>query len=146
MRALNLYVLLFLGWALAMMNNSSEAAKDGPFEAARREVHIVNGLSPGRMLFAHCKSKDDDLGEHNLAVGQEFSWSFKFNFFGTTLYWCDTHTDHQHAAFNVYWHKQWLEDRCDERSCIWTAKDDGFYLKNIPENRDELIHKWEEGL
>lgn len=28
---------------------------------------------------------------------------------------------------------------------IWTAKDDGICLKNIPENGDEFRHKWDPG-
>lgn len=40
---------------------------------------------------------------------------------------------------------QWLHDRCSPNNCIWIAKDDGIYLKNNPQNHDELIHKWELG-
>lgn len=142
MKAWNIYaVLLCLGWVVGMMSNL--CCCQNLFDVDKRYVHVVNGLSGHRMLFVHCKSKDDDIGEHNLAVGTEISWSFKINFFATTLFWCYTRTDHQHATFNVFWAHAWLEDRCDRKTCIWTAKDDGFYLKNIPLNRDELIHKWE---
>ncbi|MBA0737321.1 hypothetical protein Gogos_010791, partial [Gossypium gossypioides] len=45
-------------------------------------VHVVNGLSNGQILLVHCKSKDDDLGIHNLTAKTEFTWKFKPNFFG----------------------------------------------------------------
>lgn len=138
-----MYVVLYLaGWCVAMMSNPCSC--QSPIPPAKRYVHVVNGLSPGRMLFVHCKSKDDDIGQHNLAVGDEISWSFTINFFSTTLFWCYTRTDHQHATFKVYWVRPWLDDRCN-KNCIWTAKDDGFYLRNVPKNQDELIHKWEGG-
>jgi hypothetical protein len=58
-------------------------------------VHnIVNDMSGGqKVLFIHCKSRDDDLGMHNLVVGGKFSLSFRPNFWGTTLYWCYMRAD-----------------------------------------------------
>ncbi|XP_060675535.1 S-protein homolog 1-like [Ziziphus jujuba] len=44
---------------------------------ARYDIQVVNGLSGDQDLFIHCKSKDDDLGEHNLAVGDQFRCAFK---------------------------------------------------------------------
>ncbi|KAK9002151.1 hypothetical protein V6N11_024839 [Hibiscus sabdariffa] len=111
-------------------------------------VHVVNGLSSNKILLVHCKSHDNnDLGEHNLTVGSETQWKFKEAIFGSTLFWCFTasRSDHVHAKFNVFWEDQDLFYRCNWKHCIWTAKDDGIYLKNIPENYDEFRHKWESG-
>ncbi|PPS14569.1 hypothetical protein GOBAR_AA06030 [Gossypium barbadense] len=49
-------------------------------------VHTINGLSNGKILLVHCKSKDNDLGIHNLTVGVEFSWQFKLSVTGRTLF------------------------------------------------------------
>ncbi|CAN6545186.1 unnamed protein product [Malus baccata var. baccata] len=114
----------------------------------RWHVHVVNNLGAGKTLFAHCQSKNDDIGNRTIAPGAEITWSFKPNFFGTTLYWCYTRTDHEHTAFDVYWEESthnWLRYRCNYKECFWIAKDDGFYIRVIPEKRDELIHKWEPG-
>ncbi|RXH98124.1 hypothetical protein DVH24_010449 [Malus domestica] len=114
----------------------------------RWHVHVVNNLRAGKTLFAHCQSKNDDIGNRTIAPGAEITWSFKPNFFGTTLYWCYTRTDHEHTAFDVYWEESkhnWLRYRCNYKECFWIAKDDGFYIRVIPEKRDELIHKWEPG-
>ncbi|XP_022143641.1 S-protein homolog 1-like [Momordica charantia] len=110
-------------------------------------VDIVNGLSSGQTLFIHCKSKDDDLGIHNLAVGAKFGWNFRDNLWGTTLFWCYMRKpDNANASFEVYWDdkskEQWLYNFCNWEDCIWTAKDDGIYIKNILGNKDELAHKW----
>ncbi|EEF41297.1 conserved hypothetical protein [Ricinus communis] len=108
-------------------------------------VHVVNGLSPDKILFVHCKSADNDLGARNLSNGQEFSWSFRMNFFMTTLYWCHmAPDDHSYVDMKVFWDSQYLSERCGhDQQCIWIAKDNGVYLRNIPMNIDEFQHNWE---
>lgn len=142
--SLMLFCLLVL--ALAMINPSSQSfPKGNPLQ--KWHLHVVNKLSTGHILFLHCKSKDDDLGTHYLRVGSEFSWGFTPNYWGTTLFWCYMRTNKAHAAFNVFWpsYDDWLFHRCDSSDCIRKAKDDRIYLQNIPEKRDELVHKWEPG-
>lgn len=149
MRGFQSYVFFFVCVAIALsapcLGNSNENSSAGvPY--GTWHVHVVNNLSAGKTLFAHCKSKSDDLGERNLAPGTEFNWSFKVNFWGTTLYWCYMSTGQKHAAFDVFWVEGkhiWLRYRCNWKDCIWIAKDDGIYIKVIPENRDEFSHNWE---
>ncbi|XP_022143839.1 S-protein homolog 1-like [Momordica charantia] len=113
----------------------------------RWHVHVVNNLN-NNFLDVHCKSKDDDLGYQRLVRGADFQWSFKVNFWGTTLFWCNLHKPGAYVTFEVFWPESrnaWLRNRCHngtEGHCIWTAKDDGIYLRNIPTNSEELIHKW----
>ncbi|CAK7342113.1 unnamed protein product [Dovyalis caffra] len=110
-------------------------------------VHIVNGLSQNKTLLVHCKSKDDDLGVHNLAVGLEFRWSFKVNAFSTTLFWCYLGpSNDSHAAFTAFKDKEKITDSCDDdNNCFWIAKDDGVYLRNIPGKIDVKKFTWEAG-
>ncbi|KAF7818495.1 putative glutathione S-transferase [Senna tora] len=87
---------LALVWALALTltiavgaSTNSFAAKDPLFpELIKWHVYVVNGLSNNQNLVVRCKSKDDDLGIHNLYVGSNFTWSFKTDFFHSTLFWC----------------------------------------------------------
>lgn len=108
-------------------------------------IHVVNGLSKVT-LFVHCKSKDDDLGVHNLVTrGDEFQWTFQVNFWATTLYWCYLKKPNADVSFESFWVEQthmWLQYRCTDKNCIWTAKDDGIYLRNNPDGVDERIHEW----
>ncbi|KAK8614897.1 hypothetical protein V6N13_068686 [Hibiscus sabdariffa] len=110
-------------------------------------VHVVNGLSNNKILLVHCKSADDDLGERHLTVGSESQWHFKQNIIGSTLFWCyvASESDHIFAKFNVFWEDRDLFYRCNGDNCIWIAKDDGIYLKNIPDNIDEFKHHWQLG-
>ncbi|XVF81123.1 hypothetical protein PTKIN_Ptkin15bG0131100 [Pterospermum kingtungense] len=130
------------------ISGSSEAGNEHTQEYLYKtwHVHAVNGMTHKRILFLHCKSADDDLGIRNLTVGGEFSWKFKPRVFGKTLFWCYMAADKLgHATFDVYWIDDNFFYMCNWKHCIWTAKDDGIYLKNVPENRDELRHKWEPG-
>nr|DAD24553.1 TPA_asm: hypothetical protein HUJ06_026017 [Nelumbo nucifera] len=52
------------------------------------EVTLVNILEPGKILHVHCKSRDDDLGDHYIPYSQSWYWSFYDNLFDTTLFWC----------------------------------------------------------
>ncbi|KAJ9169717.1 hypothetical protein P3X46_017876 [Hevea brasiliensis] len=133
--------LLFI-LALALFITSSECSLFDPYH-----VHVTNILSQNKILLVHCKSKDDDLGVHNLTVGQEFSWSFKLNFFGTTLFWCYmAPDDHSHVAFKVFWVSGKLFDRCDAaQNCFWVAKDDGVYLRDTRRNEDVYKQEWQPG-
>lgn len=112
----------------------------------RWHIHILNGLSHGQSLFVHCKSKDDDLGIHDLSFGSEFNWSFRVNFWGTTLFWCYLRkSNDKSVSFEAFWVEKtsiWLYYRCYKYNCIWTAKHDGIYLKDNPVGRDVLVHRW----
>ncbi|XP_022143724.1 S-protein homolog 1-like [Momordica charantia] len=137
-------VLLAVLAALTVAQPFVEALAPTPY-VDKWHVHVVNGLS-NATLFAHCKSRDTDLGEHNLNRGAEIQWSFKENVWGTTLFWCFLKKPGGSASFDVFWREVdhlWLHYRCtNDGTCIWTAKDDGIYIRNIPDNLDELVHKW----
>ncbi|XP_038896433.1 S-protein homolog 1-like [Benincasa hispida] len=117
-----------------------------PPAVSRYYIHIVNGLSKFDMV-VHCQSKDDDLGYHHLVNhGDDYQWNFNVNFWETTLFWCKLEKPDAYVSFEVFWPESkstWLRDRCGTQgTCIWTAKDDGIYLRNMPANVDEFVHKW----
>lgn len=110
------------------------------------KVTVANQLSSGHTLLVHCKSKDDDLGDHMLQVGQSFSWKFKVNFLANTLFWCNLRTSsNKHVSMEVFWPEShdWLGYRCNYETCNWDARDNGIYLENLPKNVDEFVRNWE---
>jgi hypothetical protein len=116
--------------------------------APRYHLHILNGLSPDKILLVHCQSKNNDLGVHNIPVNSEFDWSFRTNAWGTTLFWCYlAPDDHSHADFNAFQDKEKITDSCDGNgNCCWIAKDDGVYLRDFPKNStDDLKYHWVAG-
>jgi hypothetical protein len=113
------------------------------YEFTTWHVYVVNGLSNNRELSVHCKSKDDDLGFHCLSAGDNFTWSFREDFFLRTLFWCDVNKDDAHAVFKVFWHDVLLFYKCMWKNCVWTVKDDGIYIKNLDhDGLDELYRNW----
>lgn len=134
-------VLLLVSAALAVVQPCMAV----PLPLPTWQIHVVNGLE-NETLLVHCKSKDDDLGNQNLAAkGDEFHWTFKVNFFGTTLFWCYLQKPNFDVSFESFWVEKthpWLNSRCYDKNCFWIAKDDGVYLRNNPAKTDELVHVW----
>ncbi|XP_022974913.1 S-protein homolog 1-like [Cucurbita maxima] len=111
-------IVAFFLFTVALVGAEVPRVALPPPGPSRYYIHVVNGLSKLGLL-VHCQSKDDDLGYHRLLNhGDDYQWNFKH---------------------------LWLRDRCKHGTvgtCIWTAKDDGIYLRNFLANVDELIHKW----
>ncbi|XVE78044.1 hypothetical protein DITRI_Ditri13aG0112600 [Diplodiscus trichospermus] len=142
-------LILLIVLALAkVIHPFSVAPQQGlPPGFTRWNVYVVNGLNNSTTLFLHCKSKDDDLGIQNLSPGTNFTWSFQQNLFRRTLFWCYMSKDNNaHAAFKVFWQDVLLFHKCSWKNCIWIAKDDGIYMKDLSRNSDELRWHWKPGL
>lgn len=142
----NLVVLILSMTLLAILQPLVAEEQPPLFISEKWHIHVINGLSTGD-LYAHCKSKDTDIGEHNIVRGAEIQWSFRDNVWGRTLFWCFLRKPNgDSVSMEVFWHESkhfWLHYRCTkDGTCFWTAKDDGVYLRNLPEGYEELIHKW----
>ncbi|XVF61739.1 hypothetical protein PTKIN_Ptkin08bG0154700 [Pterospermum kingtungense] len=109
---------------------------------SRYYVHISNGLSNNEKLTIHCKSKDDDLGWHVIPTSQEWNWTFKTNFFGSTLYWCNMYWSNHYGAFDVFWENHALLVMCNFKECFWSARDDGLYTENLPKGSWSKTYNW----
>ncbi|WCJ23886.1 Plant self-incompatibility protein S1 family [Euphorbia peplus] len=146
MRALRSYLLLFMALAVAMADSSLCTP------LTRYHVHIINNLEGNEVLRVSCKSKQDYLGLHKLKANKQFSFSFKENFWRTTLYWCnfnwtDKNGNHHHTNKKIWW------DEMNEggiplisrsgKNCIWSARHDGLYLLDNRENQYGKVYLWE---
>ncbi|KAL1367784.1 hypothetical protein HN51_021906 [Arachis hypogaea] len=130
-----------------------------PFHLIKREnifpefikwhVYIINGLN-NKNLITHCKSKEDDMGIQNISPGSNINWSFRTDFFHSTLFWCHLSKDNNNnassssASIEVFWYDARLFNKCDWKKCVWTAKDDGIYLKDLRVNTEELHYRWDD--
>ncbi|XP_057444366.1 S-protein homolog 29-like [Lotus japonicus] len=68
----------------------------------RKIVRVQNDLGNGVTLYVHCRSKDDDLGEHYLSNGQYQEWSFGISWIGSTLFWCNVGWNDVKHSFEAY--------------------------------------------
>ena len=131
---------------MSMTGNPVSAGSRTMPPFSRWKVVIFNQLNPGQTLLVHCKSKDDDLGDHLLKVDEQYLWEFKENIISTTRFWCTfTTSSNKRIVMDVFWPEthHWLAYRCNNYSCVWVAQDDGMYLTNIPESKRELVRKWD---
>lgn len=110
-------------------------------------VRVFNNMTNGQTVSIHCKSKDDDLGQHNLEVGKELTWGFRENILSSTLFWCYIRNQHDHVSLEVFNAKDYnLYYRCKGLECIWSIRDDGIYQRNKSrDNKFYLRAKWEPG-
>ncbi|KAL8551097.1 hypothetical protein ACS0TY_000250 [Phlomoides rotata] len=88
-------------------------------------VHVVNKL-PGQMKL-HCRSKNDDLGDHFQNPTDVYNFSFCDNYFGGTLFSCQLWWGNKEVGFNAFRSKDQNEN-CDDGQCTWEARPDGIYV------------------
>ncbi|PIA36549.1 hypothetical protein AQUCO_03300023v1 [Aquilegia coerulea] len=116
----------------------------------KMHVFIENELGPNNTLTVHCKSKDDDLGEHNVDFQDNYEWSFYENFFFTTLYWCRIWWYDHHQL--VWVHNDMFDSNNDEEdlgceykgtmySCVRRAQWDGIYFVQL-NGEFKKIYNW----
>ncbi|KAL9239538.1 hypothetical protein vseg_013848 [Gypsophila vaccaria] len=106
-------------------------------------VHVVNALPDNEPLTVHCKSKDDDLGQHTIGVTQEVNWTFHENFFLTTLYYCDMWWSKARGHFDVFTSDgKILEDACKLKDCRWEVRAEALFLYNRKTKMFEEHYKW----
>ncbi|EYU31433.1 hypothetical protein MIMGU_mgv1a023340mg, partial [Erythranthe guttata] len=65
-------------------------------------VKIYNRMPQGTTLTVQCASKNDNLGYRPLSTGQDFNWSFRTNFWRTTLFFCRFWWGQKTIAFDVF--------------------------------------------
>uniref|UniRef100_A0A7N0VG19 S-protein homolog n=1 Tax=Kalanchoe fedtschenkoi TaxID=63787 RepID=A0A7N0VG19_KALFE len=98
----------------------------------------------GYPIRVHCKSKDNDMGEHILDnFGDVTQFSFRSNIFGKTRFWCD-----------VLWEGLWkvydaFVDRRDYYRCLhndckchWGITPQGPCLYNVDTNKFDMCEPW----
>ncbi|KAI3469898.1 hypothetical protein Pfo_026561 [Paulownia fortunei] len=93
------------------------------------QVHIINGFkNHSKPLVVHCRSKQDDLGQHSLQVGQEFMWHFKVRFDGSTLFSCDVKQGKLVKHFDAFNASIEGSECAENGRCYWLVAEAGFYF------------------
>ncbi|PON66088.1 Self-incompatibility protein [Trema orientale] len=102
-------------------------------------VQIYNNLGDGLNLSIHCKSKDDDLGFHEVKNNEFYEWSFHVNFAMTTLFFCTLSWRDSTGTFDMFKTNRDI-NRC-VTLCTWRAKTDALhgYKQDDQENEDVFI-------
>ena len=113
---------------LLMIVSLFEGEKAEIIESGTRvTVQIVDGLSRNQDLTLHCKSKDNDLGQHTIKSPQVYTFSFFPRFIGKTLFFCNFWWSSNTSShyFNIY-----DQDRDWCKACTWHISESGVCLEN----------------
>ncbi|XP_028795582.1 S-protein homolog 5-like [Neltuma alba] len=92
-------------------------------------VRVINNFDPPQDVTVHCKSKDDDIGEHTIKVGDSFEFHFRPNaIVDVTLFFCSFRwaSDPSLHYFDIY------EERRDQwcTTCEWAVSQQGACIYN----------------
>ncbi|PKI64257.1 hypothetical protein CRG98_015367 [Punica granatum] len=112
--------------------------KTDPLEAffEHISVSISNQLPNGAPFTIHCKSKDDDLGTHVIGAGQSYEFSFRINFWETTLFFCGLGKQGGHVDFDIYK----VPYRCDD--CKWQVRGDAVVGLGMDPDSKDIVIPW----
>ncbi|CAI0427466.1 unnamed protein product [Linum tenue] len=80
----------------------------------------VTNMLRDKILMVHCRSKDDDLDAHAVAVDDSIGWSFGPSFSGETLFWCRLAVEDKRLTFTAY-------NESERNIRLWYVRDDGVY-------------------
>lgn len=135
------FVVVFLGFALICGCLPTISS----FYLGKVNIHLTNMMPDGKVATIHCKSGDNDLGEHKLGPGEDFHWEFGVNIFETTVFWCniwcpyDGHT--LYVGFHIY------EAERDIGACGTNCErfigPGGISFRNTETGSVELSYPWE---
>jgi len=128
-------ILMALTLITIMLANVHESEA---FSLFGKTVHvkITNRLSQKKRLLVHCKSKNDDLGEHWLRTGESYEFKFGESFMWTSLFFCGYTFDGQKHLEDAY---DATQNDCREH-CWWEIKEPGPCL--YKDGQYTQCHKW----
>ncbi|KAL8235045.1 hypothetical protein R6Q59_021145, partial [Mikania micrantha] len=96
-------------------------------------VYIYNGINDH--ITVHVQSRDDDLGNHTLALNDNENWGFCENITFKTRFYAHFYWNSKTAFFDVFdehtsqrYCTQWKFRIRRARRCFWLVREDGFYL------------------
>ncbi|XP_010434864.1 PREDICTED: uncharacterized protein LOC104718755 [Camelina sativa] len=119
------------------------------FPTGKLTVEIINDLGNQLTLLYHCRSKDDDLGNKTLQPGESWSFRFKRQFFGRTLFYCDFRWPR--SPNKLYWfdiykdHRDSSGDNWCEK-CVWKVRQTGPCRFNDETKHFDICYSWNKSL
>ncbi|XP_008223961.1 PREDICTED: uncharacterized protein LOC103323728 [Prunus mume] len=102
-------------------------------------IRITNGLGPDVDLSIHCKSADDDLGEHLIHYETVYGFDFRIKIFGGTQFFCSFQWPGQFHWFDIF-----IQDRDNCENCAWLIKADGPRRFNSETRSYDDVYQWNE--
>ncbi|KAJ7979704.1 Plant self-incompatibility protein S1 family [Quillaja saponaria] len=119
------YVMILLMIILCISSSDAFQPKTAMVDAVlpKITVEIVNKM-PNMILVVHCKSKTDDLGEHQIPFQNDYTFQFRPNVLPTTLYFCSM----AWPGSTLHYFDVYVEKRDTCTYCSWHVLRDGACL------------------
>ncbi|KAK6129401.1 hypothetical protein DH2020_036853 [Rehmannia glutinosa] len=127
----NLFVIFSL-----LLTITPSQAKDLLFDYTI--VTVKNDIQ-GENITIHCYFSENDLGDHQLSYGSNFTWHFDVNFWHSTKFYCDFKTNHGSGNYGVY--TSTLKVRCNVL-CVWLIRVNGPCLQQTNYYDQLWCQKW----
>ncbi|KAL0551305.1 hypothetical protein IC582_010391 [Cucumis melo] len=112
------------------------------FQNKQVTVNITNALKGiNNQLTIHCRSGDDDLGFHQLPHLASYAFSFRPNFWGTTLFYCTYEWLGFFHYFDTY---KDVRDRikCNRTLCLWIVFEEAICMFNYETKAYDICYRW----
>ena len=136
---LGLRLVLFV----CLMSLRATSVIGGGIFQPKTHVSIINDIQPDSNLTVHCKSKNDDLGVHDIPHGGKYDIVFYPDFFGRTLYFCGMQwKDSPLKYFDIYKGKR------DNSRCLkckhydWSIRAGGPCMFNSKTKQFDICDPW----
>ncbi|KAI3831113.1 hypothetical protein MKX03_017217 [Papaver bracteatum] len=124
--------IFFTLLTLSLFCAQSDARFDVDNVFNKKTVTVQNDIYPDITLKIHCKSSEDDLGEHTLDYKQSFYWKFNVNFLQSTKFkcyssWYDPAEERDHIM-EFFAYDTWRDYNvyCKD-DCFWSIHQYGGY-------------------
>lgn len=113
-------------------------------EAQHVNLRVMNFLNNGENIQIHCKSRDDDLGVHQILWGNFYEFEFNVNLWQTTLFFCGFVFD-DHKPRELHWFDIFIAERdigdC-KTSCWWKVYQDQLCLLDMLTDKYDKCYSW----
>ncbi|CAK9329256.1 unnamed protein product [Citrullus colocynthis] len=113
-----------------------------PFQSPPVTVNIKNTLKGNYQLTVHCKSGDDDLGVHQLSPLASYSFTFRPNFWGRTLFFCGFQWPGSSLHYFDIYKDIRDRQRCNDTLCLWNVDEHNICLFNYITKMYDLCYTW----
>ncbi|XP_059460333.1 S-protein homolog 2-like [Corylus avellana] len=135
-RMMVLMIYLSMCWTF---DNVAAISTDSFFQRKRATVTINNALGNTTQLQVDCKSKDDNLGQHQINTGANYSFTFRPSLSGTTLFTCNFTWALNAYSFEIY---NQHRDHTNCRACVWQIKTNGPCEYSYETETYKLCYTW----
>jgi hypothetical protein len=140
-------ILVLATLVLSMVLQDQSSVLISGWDAKKIIVHISNNLFPsGSVITVHCKSRDDDLGVHEVIYLDYYEFSFRNNWQDSTLFFCHfewlnyTMAQTVSDTFDIY-KGQRDEKRCD-KVCQWRIQEEGLFSYDDKNEFWDGLYTW----